>query len=143
VWQTTLAAFVNDFLFYLCHLALHRSARLYKHVHSVHHEFIATTGFAAEYAHPLESIVGNQLPAVIVSLLLGFPFDVWLFWLAFRLLRTYLTHSGYAIPFLMPHNAIHHDIHHAKSFNNFGGTPLPDLIFGTYNKDWFDTYFNK
>jgi sterol desaturase/sphingolipid hydroxylase (fatty acid hydroxylase superfamily) len=136
-WQVTLAALVNDLLFYACHVALHSFPLLYKRVHSVHHQFVATTGFAAEYAHPLEAFLGNQLPAIIVPVLLGFQFDVWLYWLALRLLRTYLTHSGYRIPLLMGGNAVHHDWHHTKQLGNYGGTPLFDLVFGTYNAHWF------
>lgn len=88
VWQVTFAAAVNDALFYVFHVLLHWGP-LYARIHKQHHEFRATTGFAAEYAHPIESIVGNTLPTIIVPVLLGFHTQVFVLWLAFRLIRTY------------------------------------------------------
>lgn len=46
VWQVTLAAIVNDALFYLFHVILH-TGPFYSRIHKQHHEFRATTGFAA------------------------------------------------------------------------------------------------
>jgi sterol desaturase/sphingolipid hydroxylase (fatty acid hydroxylase superfamily) len=135
VLSVAFAAFVNDALFYFFHVILH-TPYLMRKVHSVHHSFVTTTSVAAEHAHILEIVVGNQLPVVIVPLFLGFPFPLWLSWLALRLLRTYATHSGYAFPLLMPEMSVHHDHHHQTASGNFGGTPLLDLWLGTYNPSW-------
>lgn len=106
-------------------------------------EYIATTGFAAEYAHPIEALIGNQLPALLVPIAFGFQFDLWLWFLAFRLIRTYVTHCGYSIPFLIPGNVVHHDIHHTVNVGNYGGTPFFDLLFGTYNTKWFQKHVDR
>merc|ERR1711916_22844 len=123
-------ALVNDLMFYSFHVMLHHRW-FYKRIHAQHHEYKASTGFAAEYAHPVESLLGNQLPTIMVPLLAGMNFQLLLMWIFCRLVRTHVTHSGYKIPLLMPGNAIHHDIHHTSNIGNLGGTPLFDCVFGT------------
>lgn len=42
-------------LFYLTHRSLHHKS-LYARFHKQHHEYTGTIGFAAEYAHPFETV---------------------------------------------------------------------------------------
>lgn len=52
---------VEDFIFYWTHRLFHWRV-IYPYIHKMHHEHKTTVGIAAEYAHPLEFILGNMLP---------------------------------------------------------------------------------
>ena len=62
-------ALVAEGAFYLVHILLHRSAFLYRHIHKVHHRFVAPTVMACVYAHPLEFAVGNIFPIYLGGIL--------------------------------------------------------------------------
>jgi len=85
----------NDVFFYATHRMLH-SKLLYKRFHKQHHTFRGSVGAAAEYAHPVEVLVSNQLPTMGLVLALGLHPLVQAAWLTLRLLQTYEVHSGYA-----------------------------------------------
>ena len=53
----------NDWGFYWTHRLLHHRA-LYARFHKQHHEFKGTVGAAAEYAHPFEVVLSNQIPTL-------------------------------------------------------------------------------
>ena len=60
---------VEDTMFYWLHRGLHHPA-IYKYVHKQHHQFNFSIGVAAEYAHPIEGIVGSSLPFITGPLLM-------------------------------------------------------------------------
>jgi len=138
-WQIIVCAFLNDAGFYFTHRWLH-SPSLYK-IHKQHHEYHATIGFAAEYAHPFEQLLSNHLPFVIGPLLLGLHLWTWWIWLVWRLWKTYMAHSGYSFPSLLPPpfwtdtNVEFHDFHHTHNKGNYGVSPLWDILLDT-NKDF-------
>ncbi|EGD82670.1 GTP binding protein 4 [Salpingoeca rosetta] len=119
---------VNDALFYWTHRLLHMP-QLYARFHKQHHEYKATTGFAAEYASPLEQLLSNQLPVVVGPLLCRMTTTEWLVFLVWRLWRTYEDHSGYdfhntflgRLGLSHGYSAIYHDFHHSHNLGNFGG----------------------
>lgn len=88
-----ISLFVEDLYFYIVHRLLHYPI-LYKHIHKVHHEYIAPFGFAAEYAHPLETIMLG-FGTVIGPLLLTTNYYTVLIWLVIRIYQTVEAHSGY------------------------------------------------
>jgi len=128
-----LAFFVNDFLFYISHRIFH--TRTFYSFHKQHHEFRASTGFAAEYTNPL-SAVGTQIPGLFDPLYIGSHIYLWIVYVAVRILRTNLSHCGYAIPFIMTDIVTHHDAHHSRNVGNFAETPLWDLICNTCDARW-------
>ena len=104
-----------------------------------HHKYNGSIGFAAEYAHPVEQLLSNQLPTIGGALFFGFHPLVWLVWLSWRLLQTYETHSGIAIELPAPlswmgltdpEGTRWHDDHHAINTGNYG-SPFLDHLFGT------------
>jgi len=135
-WQIFITHIGNSFLFYATHRALHHPS-LYS-FHKQHHEFHASTGFAAEYASPIEYIFSNMLPTFLFVIYGGYHCYILVVWTGFRLALAYITHSGYAIPLLLPTAVKFHDAHHSRNHGNYSATPLWDLLFDTCDAKWID-----
>jgi len=134
---------MEDLGFYWSHRFLHWR-RIYPYIHKIHHEYKTTIGLTAEYAHPIEYILGNVVPAALGVKLLGDRVHLftYYFWLVYRLMGTYEGHSGYDLPWLpsrfLPgtNTEAYHDFHHSHNVGNFGSSFVWwDSIFGT-NKHW-------
>jgi sterol desaturase/sphingolipid hydroxylase (fatty acid hydroxylase superfamily) len=93
-----------------------------------------TIGFAAEWAHPLEHILANQLTMTVAMALMGVHGFTWLCWLAFRLWDTFQHHSGYSLPWMSQLGTEVHDFHHTTNVGNFA-SEFMDCLFGT-NELW-------
>lgn len=140
---TVLISFIlEDAYFYFVHRLLHYGP-LYKYIHKKHHEFAAPIGMAAEYAHPIESLVLGVGTLVGPILLTRHLLSLWI-WLLVRLYQTVEAHSGYDFPWsptkLIPFwgGAIFHDFHHETFTGNYSSTfTYMDWIFGT-SKPYYD-----
>lgn len=129
--------YFNDIGFYFSHRLVHWGP-MYRYIHKQHHTYIGTIGFAAEYAHPIEQIVSNQLPTIGCCMFFGSHFYIWFVWLSWRLYQTYEAHSGYCFYGTILHKmgmtysnaAAYHDHHHTHNQGNFGAEWL-DWTFGT------------
>lgn len=132
----------NDVGFYSTHRLLHESPFLYRTIHKKHHSWKGTVAPAAEYAHPLETIISNQFPTLGGAIFLGAHPVLLCAWVAIRLQRTYEAHSGYCLrgtPLLDFLNvlgivdseeAVVHDFHHTVNTGCYGSTFL-DYTLGT------------
>ena len=128
----------NDFGFYWTHRIFHFKS-IYKLWHKKHHEFTGTVGFAAEYSHPLESLLSNYLPTISGVLFFGSHPLCIIVWIGIRLKQSYEFHSGYCFAGTFVHDylmlvsgesaAFHHH-HHATNQGNFA-VPYVDYLFGT------------
>jgi len=129
---------IADTGFYWSHRLLHHGA-IYKYVHKQHHQFKVSIGLAAEYAHPIEQIISNQLPTIAGPLLLGSHMAVLWLWLWLRVIETVDAHSGFDFPFtarkLLPgivDGSERHDFHHSHNVGNYGAfLTLWDRLMGT------------
>lgn len=137
-WTYFVAHAFNDFGFYWTHRMLHTKL-LYSTVHKQHHEFKGSIGIAAEYAHPIESLVSNILPSIGGVTFFGCHHPICLIiWISMRLYQTYFAHSGLAlcgtflekIGFAHVESACFHDHHHTVNKGNYGGM-VTDYMFGT------------
>ena len=120
--------FLEDVLFYWSHSSLH-DPRLYW-IHKKHHEYNIAVTIAATYAHPLQFIFGNAIPAGLGYHLLvkvtPVHYVTIIAWLTFRLFETCEGHSGYDwswgqmsfIPWKLGPD--YHDFHHSHNVGNFG-----------------------
>ena len=85
---------------------------LYKRVHKLHHEWTAPVGVVSIYAHPLEHVVANLLPALSGPVLLGSHLCTLWLWMTVVIVSTTIDHSGYHFPLLR--SPEFHDFHHLK-----------------------------
>jgi len=124
---------LNDTLFYWAHRTMH-SKYFYKYIHKKHHQFKASIGIAAEYAHPIEDLLCNSIPTISGSLLMGSHVVVIWVWLSLRIVETIDGHSGYNFDFSPFHwlpfasKTERHDFHHSHNIGCYGAY----LIFWDY-----------
>ena len=121
LWQIALFFVFEDAFHYWAHRAMHYGP-LYKHIHKIHHEYVAPFGLAAEYAHPLEVLILGLGTIGGPFLLCAYTKDLHILtvyiWIVLRLFQAVDAHSGYDFPISL-HNWIpfwagadHHDYHH-------------------------------
>jgi len=146
VWlKFAICTAMNQWLFYFAHRILHHPS-LYGWIHKQHHEYKGSISFAAEYAHPIEGLLANQIPTLIGGIVTGcHPLQYWI-WIAWRLQETYESHSGfafygtwlYSIGLTNTDRTLYHDFHHTKNIGNYAG-PSQDTLFRT-NNGWTEWY---
>jgi methylsterol monooxygenase len=131
----------EDAFHYFAHRALH-NGWWYKAIHKKHHEYTAPFGIAAEYAHPLETLilgfgtVGG--PLLWVAATGNLHIITMLFWICVRLLQTIDAHSGYDFPWSLRRwvpfwaGSDYHDFHHMNFRGNYSTSfRWWDWMFGT------------
>nr|KJB83740.1 hypothetical protein B456_013G261900 [Gossypium raimondii] len=131
--------YFQDFVFYWGHRVLH-TKWLYKHVHSVHHEYATPFGLTSEYAHPAEILFLGFATIVGPAITGPHLITLWL-WMVLRVLETVEAHCGYHFPWSLSNflplygGADFHDYHHrllyTKSGNYSSTFVYMDWIFGT------------
>jgi len=116
---------VIDVWFYLTHRLIHFPV-LYKWIHKFHHRFKAPCAVACVYANPIEFLVGNVGGVVLGPALTNcHPYSA-AFWMAYALISTSLSHSGY-----VAFGAQGHDAHHEHFDYNYGVGVFMDKLLGT------------
>ena len=117
--------FVIECWFYITHRILHYPP-LYKSIHKIHHIYKAPTAIACIFAHPIEYCFGNVLGVILGPAISNcHPFEC-AFWMAFAIVSTCGSHSGYS--FL---GGEKHDLHHQYFDYNFGVSLFMDKLCGT------------
>lgn len=122
---------VEELMFYYSHRLFHHPG-LYKHFHKQHHEWTAPIGVVSIYAHPVEHVMSNMLPAVLGPLLLGSHLTTTSLWYCMALISTTVSHCGYHLPFLP--SPEFHDFHHLKFTQCFGVLGVLDRLHRTDDK---------
>ncbi|KAG9138415.1 hypothetical protein Leryth_021068 [Lithospermum erythrorhizon] len=130
---------LEDFVFYWGHRFLH-TKWLYKHVHSVHHEYATPFGLTSEYAHPAEILFLGFATIAGPAITGPHLITLWL-WMVLRVIETVEAHCGYHFPWSLSNflplygGADFHDYHHrllyTKSGNYSSTFVYMDWIFGT------------
>lgn len=127
---------IEDTWFYWVHRALHWGP-LYTYIHKMHHHHTYPFGLAAEYAHPIETIILGFGSFIGPFLFKPHLLQLWV-WLFFRLWQEVDAHCGYDFPWSL-HNIVpiwggseFHDFHHMNFVGNYGSTlRIWDKICGT------------
>ena len=134
--QLVFFVYLDDFLYYWMHRALH-VPWLFKRIHGWHHRILTPWAITGHYMHPLEYSATGFLALVGPMLVGAHVATVWL-WIAFRQWEAAEGHCGYDFPWspthFLPSNdgAIHHDVHHARVRGNYAGfLTWTDRAFGT------------
>jgi 4-alpha-methyl-delta7-sterol-4alpha-methyl oxidase len=135
--QVILFIYIDDFLYYWMHRAMH-TRWLLKHVHGLHHRIYAPRAIAGHYMHPLEYVLTGLLALAGPSLFGAHVVTVWI-WIAFRQWEAVEGHCGYDFPWSptrwlpLSDGALHHDFHHARVRGNYAGfLSWTDRVFGTF-----------
>ncbi|KAK2116598.1 Fatty acid hydroxylase domain-containing protein 2 [Saguinus oedipus] len=125
---------IEEVLFYYSHRLLHHPT-FYKKIHKKHHEWTAPIGIISLYAHPIEHVVSNMLPAIVGPLVMGSHLSSITTWFSLALIITTISHCGYHLPFLP--SPEFHDYHHRKFNQCYGVLGVLDHLHGT------DTMFKQ
>ena len=131
--------FLEDFVFFFSHKFLHMPF-IYKYVHKVHHENAELIHINCIYTHPIETLLGNFIPAYFSLLVMGkkMHFVTLYIWLMYRYIETHEAHSGYEFKYTIfdanPFNieGDYHNFHHKRNTGNYA----------TFFKHW-DWYFGS
>ena len=105
------AAFVLDTYQYWAHRIVHAVPRLYRHIHSKHHEFKKPLAWAALYNTITESILIDAASLTVAQLATRLSTLETLILGSIATAKTVCDHSGYSIWF--GNNAAYHARHHA------------------------------
>ncbi|KAL4660020.1 fatty acid hydroxylase domain-containing protein 2 [Arapaima gigas] len=138
--ELAICGLLEEIFFYYSHrqalaFELFHHPVIYKHVHKIHHEWTAPVGVVSLYAHPLEHVLSNMMPALIGPVLLGSHLATTSLWFTIALLVTTVSHCGYHLP-LLPSPEFH-DFHHLKFNQCYGVLGVLDRLHGT------DTMFRQ
>lgn len=142
IGSVALLIVLHDAYFYWMHRLVHHRA-FYALVHTVHHRSTDPSPFTSFAFHPLEAVLENLFPVLVVLVL---PLHFWalLAWQVFQQAFNVIGHLGYepyprwwlrAPGLRWKTTSTHHNLHHEKFVGNFGlyftwwdrlmGTELP------------------
>ncbi len=117
------ATVVIDTYQYWLHRLMHAVPRLYRHMHSTHHDHRKTQPWAALYNSYAESIVGDVASFALAQWLCALSHSETLVVGALGVCKTVSDHSGYVLPWdpfsHFANNAAYHQRHHTHPGVNF------------------------
>lgn len=147
VVHLALSLCVFDFSYGLWHMLHHKSQPLYRHIHSLHHNYFMPFSFVSQYVTLGELIPVSLFSFSIVIAMGAHPLTQWI-WLAMTIQLSVEAHSGYDISAMLGNWAfggslvlglsgpISHDRHHQKPRTNFFPfLSWGDKFFGTAWQD--------
>lgn len=115
--------FLSELPFYFCHRLMH--TKLLRKYHQIHHEHTKLlVGMVGLYTHPVDFVVGNILPTIILPVLLNVDEFTMKVWLSVAILNNIIVHIGFKPPRT-------HDIHHLRINKNYGYSLYMDNLLGT------------
>lgn len=127
---------VASFVAYWGHRLLHRSKRLWRWVHQLHHSPSRIEALTAFYIHPFDALHATLLNAVVAYGLLGVNGVSAALALFYVTVFNLVAHADLRSPWLLGllvQRPEMHRVHHERGVhaNNYG-LPLWDMLFGTW-----------
>lgn len=125
-----------SFVAYWWHRAIHKSDRLWRWVHQLHHSPARIEALTAFYIHPFDALLASLLNAVVAYLVLGVGGVSAALALIYVTIFNLVAHADLRSPwwlgFVIQRPEMHR-VHHERGVhaNNYG-LPLWDLVFGTW-----------
>jgi len=121
--ETITCLILFDAFFHYWHRIHHLSRLLYKHVHSIHHQFNSPFVWVTQYAHTLELFTVSILSILPPFAIGAHPMSEWAF-LMVAVSASVDAHTGYDFSLLdkvssLWGGSIHHDKHHQNPRTNF------------------------
>ena len=129
---------IFDLEYFIWHSLHHKIRILYKHVHSIHHQYHSPSSWVTQYLHPWELISVGLFTTTSPWFFDSHPLTQWAFQ-QFSIMVSVEAHIGYDFPGL-PHRwnpfwggSIKHDMHHQKPLTNFAPFfNYCDMLLGSY-----------
>jgi sterol desaturase/sphingolipid hydroxylase (fatty acid hydroxylase superfamily) len=115
-----LTAFLHIW-FYFTHRLLHVPF-LFRHVHYLHHRYSRTNAYCAQFAHPVEFVLGNLAGVILAPCIFTIHRTLFVTWVLLCLNQSILAHG---IP------RTYHSVHHIQYHMNYGVGVALDRVFGT------------
>jgi 4-alpha-methyl-delta7-sterol-4alpha-methyl oxidase len=135
IGQILIFLYVDDFLTYWAHKALHKGW-FFKKIHSIHHRVSHPSAMDNAYFHFAEFFILMGTGQVAPLLMGANIYVIWI-WLAIRIWQSVAGHCGYAFPWdpvrLVPlyEGGDYHYFHHIDARGNISGIlPYLDRIWG-------------
>lgn len=127
---------VASFVAYWWHRAIHRSNRLWRWLHQLHHSPTRIEALTAFYVHPFDALAATLLNALVAYLVLGVDGVAAGLALIYVTLFNLIAHADQKSPWWLGfivqrpemHRVHHQRGHHAGNY----GLPIWDLMFGTW-----------
>lgn len=125
-----------SFVAYWHHRLIHKSNRLWRWVHQLHHSPTRIEALTAFYIHPLDGLLATLLNAVVAYAILGVgPISAAIALVGVTVFNL-IAHADLKTPWWLgffTQRPEMHRIHHERgSHRNNYGLPLWDLMFGTW-----------
>jgi sterol desaturase/sphingolipid hydroxylase (fatty acid hydroxylase superfamily) len=135
---------VYELAHYWYHRLVHRSDRLFRWCHQMHHSAESLDAFGANYTGPIDVIAFTMLPVLVVFPLLGLTAPAAAIVGLFIAFNAAFQHANIATPRWVGYliqRPESHGVHHQRGWHrqNYSDLPLWDMVFGTFhNPDSFD-----
>jgi sterol desaturase/sphingolipid hydroxylase (fatty acid hydroxylase superfamily) len=129
---------VYEFALYGWHKAMHRSDRLWKIFHQMHHSAERHDTYGAFYFSPMDMIGFTVMGTICFSIVVGLPAQSITVTLLVTNFLSAFQHANVKTPVWLGYiieRPESHAMHHARGVHayNYSDLPVYDIIFGTFN----------
>lgn len=128
---------VSELVYYWYHRTVHRSNRLFRWVHQMHHSAESMDAFSAYYLHPLDVLGFSTVGSLVFFPLLGLSLEAGAIASAFVTFNSTFQHANVRTPRWLGYivqRPESHCVHHERGHHacNYSDLPLLDMLFGTF-----------
>lgn len=128
---------VYELLHYSYHRLVHKSDRLWRWAHQLHHSAESLDAFGAYYLSPIDTVAFTTLSSLVFFPLLGLPLESGVIGAAFLTFNAVFQHANIRTPRWLGYliqRPESHSLHHGRDVHayNYADLPLVDMLFGTF-----------